>query len=146
MISSIDHNFLRSSDIPIESREVKPKPYFMDLSDAQCRCLFSSLLFYYSPRGLIRRHLTIDIQQSLHYNFLANRRLRVTFSFLDIIFIIVLFVCQQATIVFHLRSTGFKLSQLRLNEYEAEWRDRGGDKDQTMDLIFFNFVPGIGSS
>ena len=83
IVSSIDHNFPRSSDIPIESREVKPMPYFMALSgcpaQAQCQCLFSSLLFYYSPRWLIRRHLTIDIQQSLHYNFLANRRLRVTF-------------------------------------------------------------------
>ena len=102
MISSIDHNFLRSSDIPIESREVKPKPYFMDLSDAQCRCLFSSLLFYYSPRGLIRRHLTIDIQQSLHYNFLANRRLRVTFFFLHNIFYhCPLCMPVKATIVYH---------------------------------------------
>ena len=93
----------------------------------QCQCLFSSLLFYYSPRGLIRRHLTIDIQQSLHYNFLANRRLRVTFSILDIIFIIVLFVCQQATIVFH-------SAPVALNSHNSDWmnvrpnceRQRGG--------------------
>ena len=129
MVSSIDHHSLGNSDIPIEAWEVKPRLYFLNLTawSAQCQCLFYPMLFYYSSRGLIRRHLTIDIQQSLHYNFLANRRLRVTFSFLDIIFIIVLFVCQQATIVFHLRSTGFKLSQLRLNECEVEWRDREGE-------------------
>ena len=65
IVSSIDHNFPRSSDIPIESREVKPMPYFMALSG----CPGSVSMFVFLTAFLL--FSTMVDKKTSHYRYSA---------------------------------------------------------------------------